>query len=319
VAAGGADVWSVPLAVFIWLLLVNREANPAIAFKITSRMNEQLDQPDVPTLSYATNDTALRPKPPGLMLQQATVVLLCVVPILLFGMVVDFLLLSAFVAFLLAGGALAMVESARRSNRDSRLPIDMRIDSSRIWNYGIVTVLCMCFSVGLGIELMRRVSYHAKAISACTVSRSALRGLANEIQQYYRDKGEPAPTLQALVDNQQIAAKDLIEPLDDSAAVGNPQSFSSYAYFPIKGPLGLTPESSKIILAFSKVARYPRSSGLFRDWRRAIVFADGHAKMIDENAFIAALEEDRKLRRQLGWPVYLWDQATQTVIRVSAP
>jgi len=282
-------------------------------------MKEQLDQPDVTTLSYATKDTALRPKPPGLMLQQAKVVLLCIVPILLFGMVVDFLLLSALVAFLLADGALAMVDTARRSNLDQRLPIDMQVESRRIWNYAIATVLCMCFSVGLGFEMMRRVSFHAKAISACSVSTSRLRGLANETQQYFRNKGQPAPTLQALVDNQQIAAKDLIEPLDDSAAVSNPQAYSSYAYFPIEGPLGATAESSKIILAFSKVARYPRSSGLFREWRRAIVFADGHAKMIDEDAFIAALEEDRKLRRQLGWPMYDWDQVTQTVSRAVAP
>ena len=239
--------------------------------------------------------------------------------ILLIGLALDLILLAAFGGVILSIWAYAFVGIARHNNRHTRLPTEFRIDCNAIRRTGLIAIAIAATCLLLSWWAADRFNNWLTANKHSHLSQRNLRAIASTLEVYYIDHGVPADSLKRLIDVGHLHPNTFIEPIDRGAAATGTGFYSSYAYFPVTGHLSSSVECQDIIIAFATESRYPTSSGLRRGWSRTVVFSDAETVLLDAAQFKAALAKDLKARRALGWPVYLWDQTTQTVSRAPDP
>jgi|GEM_PF-3546751 len=271
---------------------------------------------EIQTLPYAGYGSTSDGRPPKLLLRNAQRCLIGFAVLIALGLVFDVLLFTSILGVVPAGVAVVCMVGAARKNSIQFVPAPMLVDSCTIRKFRAISFVAIfsCLAVA-GIMLPRWMTA-AASVSASSMSMAKLRGIESALFSYIQVHGEPAESLQRLFDIGMCSSRVFVEPMDLAATPPNPTFYSSYAYFPTGDYLVVGEEGNCLILVFSMQARFPNSGGLRREWQRAVVFPWGAALMTDRE-FQAAIEADRKTRRALGWPVYLWDQTTQTVSRAA--
>lgn len=157
----------------------------------------------------------------------------------------------------------------------------------------------------------------ARSLSSISVSNSCLRGLESGLF-IHADDVEPPNSLWDLVSSSTRHAGQLIAPMDPKKAIpgGPPSDYTSYVFFPPDpGYYDDGRPSNKIILLFERGAWHQQDARLLGDSCRCVQFLS-FADCVDQREFPRMIEEDRKARRERGWPVYDWDETTGEVRQI---
>lgn len=213
--------------------------------------------------------------------------------------------------------ALLLIHRARRRSRDDSIgyyEIAPRAHSTRLL---LLIAALLLITSTLLIKSALVVDRLARSVSSISVARSHLRGLGGGIWIHADEFGPPKSLWEVVSSN---TWSNVIAPMDPIRAnpAGTPNGYTSYVYFP---PLpsyfddGATPSGNKIIMLFERGAWHWQDAKLFGGPCRCVRFLDFDTS-IDESEFAQVLEEDRKARRKLGWPVYEWDPVNGKVIQI---
>lgn len=134
-----------------------------------------------------------------------------------------------------------------------------------------------------------------------------LRMLARTLDYYCERFGTPPTTLGDIVQESCTGHWMPILVLDESRLTNGaePHRDSSYAYHP-----GLYPkrQDPQIVIAFEKSPWTIREIRLFYELGHSVLFADGQVRFVCQANLKGVLEQDRKRREELGWPVCDWSK-----------
>ncbi len=271
---------------------------------------------EIQTLPYAGYGSDSTARPPRLLLRNAQRSLIGLAVLIALGLVFDVLLFTSILGVVPAGLAVVWMVSATRNNSIHLFAAPMLVDSRTIRKFRVLSFVAIFSCLAIGGFMLPRWTTAAASVSASSVSMAKLRGIESALFSYIQVHGEPADSLQRLFDIGMCSAKVFVEPMDPVATPPNSTFYSSYAYFPTGDYLVVGEEGNSLILVFSMQARFPNSGGLRREWQRAVIFPWG-ADLMTDREFQAALAKDKQARRSLGWPVYEWNEKTQSVIEIS--
>jgi prepilin-type processing-associated H-X9-DG protein len=183
----------------------------------------------------------------------------------------------------------------------------------------VLGAVCAAFALSLAI---RRRSYATVAAVALLVAHGALglnsrsvwqrqmwvailcqdlRSVGAALRQYVDEAGRFPPNLDALVRADLCSPRQLYSAADPNAVRRPPDesAYTSYVYQPGSVPWM---DRADIVLLYEETANSCLLGYFTAHPGRLVLFADGHAEMLDKAAFRTALETDRRRRAEIGWP-----------------
>ena len=286
----------------------------ALTNQVNAGDEDQYDAPD--TLDYALSRSHRKPPGTPYVLYQcarrwlwasAIIVILLTASIwwhMLATMVLS--LISTTVSFWM----IFVLSTALKRNADLRFSESQRAPRGKAARTSVIYIIIAIVSSGLHFMSIRTFGEVARSITTTSVSKSQLVAIENGLF-LYRDGGEAADTLSRLVESGLWTPQMLIAMIDpNDALLGSaPGDYSPYVFFPPADAFYESPRPAGIILAFERGRWHQTKPRVFAGTSRAVLIQYG-VEFLNDTEFARALETDRQRRRELGWPVYEWDEAS---------
>lgn len=205
---------------------------------------------------------------------------------------------------------------ARRQDAEPSFAKEQRVPITQTKRALVVSVIIAVVSFGLLLAGFRTFAEIAPSITQRSNSDRQLRAIENGLFLYRNDK-EPADTLVRLVESDLWAPDMLIARIDPNCADLSkaPPDYSSYVFFPPDPEFYELARPTGIILAFERDAWHRCDFRVLGNPYRG-VFIQYAVEFLNDSEFARALETDRARRRELGWPVYEWNEKTGEVVQV---
>ncbi len=180
-------------------------------------------------------------------------------------------------------------------------------DNMRITRFVLLAGTMICLAVLLGQSLMVWLTLRSGRIAGGnSISAANLGGIGKAVAWYAEEYKSYPPTFQSLLQDAGANPKALLSPLDTGPGwveTSDPNVMlvhSSYIYVPGHGPWANDP---RIIIVYERMPFGSSGPLISRKPVRCVLFDDGHVDILDEDSFQRAWEQDRRRRRELGWPI----------------
>jgi prepilin-type processing-associated H-X9-DG protein len=148
-----------------------------------------------------------------------------------------------------------------------------------------------------GLHSLKTADRRSRAALLCC----ELQHVGSSLRLYVEHHACFPPNLDALVREDLCTPRQLLSRADPNAHKPRPSPpfYTSYVYQP-----GVAPwiDDAQVVLLYERTAHTCALGGLRGRPGHAVLFADGHAEMLDKAAFRTALETDRRRRAEIGWP-----------------
>ncbi len=149
----------------------------------------------------------------------------------------------------------------------------------------------------LGLHGLKTAERRSRAALLCC----ELQHVGSGLHLYVERHACFPPDLDALVHEDLCTPWQLLSRADPDARKPRPSPpfYTSYVYQP-----GVAPwiDDAQVVLLYERTTHTCALGGLRGRPGHAVLFADGHAEMLDKAAFRTALETDRRRRAEIGWP-----------------
>ncbi len=149
--------------------------------------------------------------------------------------------------------------------------------------------------LGLSALSARWQCSQMRQISSAMMTQGNLRGIGRALNEYRSDHGQATDVLDRLVALNIIRPRNLFSMGDVNIPTFDPPGgyYSSFVYD--KCPAHLS-GNSRVVVAYELECWTLMKTGLFAEYGRCVLFADGRVEVLSEDAFAAAMRLDAKVR-----------------------
>lgn len=199
-------------------------------------------------------------------------------------------------------------------NDDATLPEPQRAPPNRTKRRLATAMLLTIVATIFLNECLQTLKVLGRSLSSTSASKHQLHGIEGGLFLYRQSESEPPDSLWRVVERDIWDRQFLIAPMDPIRASpsGLSPDYASYVFFPPAPAYYDEPRPDGVILAFERGAWHQQDARILGEKCR-VVFIQYAAEVLDESDFAKALETDRIRRRELGWPVYEWNEKTGVV------
>lgn len=197
---------------------------------------------------------------------------------------------------LLACPAVAMLAAWRigRHARGSRSPAE---SVTRAWSI-LLAALLLVANIGLSLQTLST----ARAVSLSQVSLSNLSEIGAAIAEYTQQHGEFPDSYLPLIKEGSLSWKGCMNPWDEmDSRFPETIGLGSYVYTP--PPSGSMPTDPALILAHERLPWSFRACGIWPEAGYGVLLGDGTVRWLSVREMSLAIQYDRKLRFERGWPL----------------
>lgn len=204
----------------------------------------------------------------------------------------------ALTVMLVAAGGLMVLAARIRPRTDRDRTLAAAWGAARLWLIGLGIVGVVAAALLHGPLLAGRVRVHPPIATAT----ANLRAIGTGMAVYWDDYDRYPPSLQALVADGEVTARQLVMWDDgiENEATAVQAGYSSFVYLPGKDTW---PNDAHIVLAYQRRAGLVRYRNGKPETLHAVLFGDLHAEALTAEELAQALLRDRERRTELGWPL----------------